>query len=193
MSCDDDAGWQTPSARQTTKRHQPESPKIYDRKRIATNNASTSKNSNKFSALDTEDQDNDNDREKEQEDNEVKPPPIILPNVSNINRMVADILKIIQKEDFAYKASRDGQIRLMIKNISSYRAVVKFLDETRKSFHTYQPKQERAYRVVLKGIHFTTPVSEIKSDIEQKGHKVRHISNIRNMKTKQPMPMFLST
>lgn len=189
MSTDSDAGWQTPCARQTTKRQHPDSPKIYDRKRIAsTNSATTSKNNNKFSALDSDDCDNDNN--EQQDDNEVKPPPIILPNVVNVNLMIADIVKVIKKEEYTYKASRDGQIRLMIKSIHSYRAVVKFLDDTKRSFHTYQPKQERAYRVVLKGLHFTTPISEIKNSIEENGHKVRNISNIRNRKSKQPMSMF---
>lgn len=58
------------------------------------------------------------------------------------------------------------------------------------NFHTYQLKSERAYRVVIKNLHYSTNINEIKEEIENLGHKVRNIINIRHKITKQPLSMF---
>ena len=68
--------------------------------------------------------------------------------------MINNLSKLIKSENYSYKSMRDGQVRLMIKDIQSYRVVVKYLDDTTINFHTYQLKQERAFRVVVKKIKF---------------------------------------
>ena len=67
---------------------------------------------------------------------------------------------------------------------------MKALTEKKTSFHTYQPKQERAYRVVLLHIHYTTDIEEIKTELKELGHHVRYIHNIRHGGTKKPLPKF---
>lgn len=99
-------------------------------------------------------------------------------------------LKLVNSENFSYKSMKDGQVRLMIKDIQSYRVVVKHLDDKKINFHTYQLKQERAYRVVVKNLHFSTPIPAIKEEIQSLGHQVRNVMNIKSRVTKQPMSMF---
>jgi len=57
-------------------------------------------------------------------------------------------------------------------------------------YHTYQLKDDRAFRVVIKNLHFSTNLDEIKSDEESKGHVVRNISNIKSRATKTSLNMF---
>ena len=52
----------------------------------------------------------------------------------------------------------------MIKSVDSYRKIVKYFEESKISFHTYQLKQEKAYRIVVKGLHHSTPVEDIKAE-----------------------------
>lgn len=184
-----DTGWQTPYGK-ATKRRREESPRMQRSKRQA--DVTTLENRNMFSELSTdEDDDNNNDQQQNTNNiNEPKPPPIIIPNVSNIKLMTTKLLSIISKDDFSYKSLRDGQIRLMIKSIDSYRKVVKYLDEKNINYHTYQVKQERAYRVVIKGVHFSTPVDDLKIEIESYGHEVRNIINAKSRINKQPLSMF---
>lgn len=104
--------------------------------------------------------------------------------------MTSNISKVINASEFTYKSFKDGQVRLMTKSISSYRTIVKYLDEKQIRFHTYQLKQERAYRIVVKNLHFTTPIDVIKDTIEKEGHKVRNIVNIKSRFTKEPLSMF---
>uniref|UniRef100_W8C1S6 Nucleic-acid-binding protein from transposon X-element n=1 Tax=Ceratitis capitata TaxID=7213 RepID=W8C1S6_CERCA len=127
----------------------------------------------------------------EEEDRNIpKPPPLIIPGVYNISEMINTISSVIDKKDFSYKSLKDGQIRLMITNIDSYRKIVKQLDSSNVSFHTYQLKQDRPYRVVLKGIHFSTSLEEINKNISSLGHKVRNVFNVKSRITKQPLSMF---
>ena len=44
--------------------------------------------------------------------------------------------------------------------------------------------------VVLKGLHFSIPVSEIKAEFFSLGPQVRNVTNVRSQVTKQPLPMF---
>lgn len=174
--------WQTPSVRKTSKRHL-SSPNIYVNKASYSGNAV-----NKFSVLDVS-SDEEQQNNTSEDDNE-KPPPIIIPNVGDIKSMIKSFSDQIKQDNFSYKSLRDGQIRLMVKNIPCYRKIVKFLDNNNLAYHTYQLKKERSYRVVVKKLHYSTPIDELKTEIESKGHKVRNITNIKTRNHREPLPMF---
>lgn len=74
------------------------------------------------------------------------------------------------QKDFWYKSLSDGQIRIMINNID-YRKTVKYLDSIKVCFRTYQPKQERLYRVVIKDNLFSTALIK---NITLLRHKARN-------------------
>lgn len=181
-SSEDDDNWQ----QVPIKRKHTGSPKIFCQKRP--HNDDVPSTSNRFESL----------RNNEVEDNEEtipnptvpKPPPIFIPYVGNIAKMVANINKIISTSDYSFKSLRDGQVRLMIKTVESYRKIVHYFDDSKVSYHTFQLKQERAFRVVLKGIHHTTPIPDIKAMLLSLGHQVRSVRNIISRVTKQPLPMF---
>jgi hypothetical protein len=48
------------------------------------------------------------------------------------------------------KALADNQVKVQPATTDSYRAITKALAEKQMEFHTYKPKEERSYRVVLK-------------------------------------------
>lgn len=119
-----------------------------------------------------------------------KPPPIFIPHVDNIDKMISQISKCIESTEFNYKSLKDGQVKLNIKNVESYRKVVTLLQSEGKSYHTFQLKPERAYRVVIKGLHHSTDVSDIKANLLSRGHQVRSVRNIVSRISKIPLPMF---
>jgi PAX-interacting protein 1 len=57
-------------------------------------------------------------------------------------------------------------------------------------FHTYQLKEERSYRVMLKNMHYSTNPQEIINEIEKLGHTVTNIWNIKQYRTKLPLSRF---
>ena len=57
-------------------------------------------------------------------------------------------------------------------------------------FHTYQLKQERPFRVVLRNIHHSVDLDELKFELQTLGHEVTNIGNIRHRVTKNPLSLF---
>jgi hypothetical protein len=72
----------------------------------------------------------------------------------------------------------------------SYRSISHILKDKGAEFHTFKPKEERNYRVVLKNMHYSINPDDIKSEIEKLGHKVENIWNIKQFQTKLPLSMF---
>ena len=71
-----------------------------------------------------------------------------------------------------------------------YTTIIKALTDKKTEFHTYKPKQDKAFRVVLKYVHPTTDLAEIKRSVKNKGHEVSSIWNINQRNTNKPLPMF---
>lgn len=119
-----------------------------------------------------------------------KPPPIFVPEVSDINRMASFIDSIISKSEYTYKCLNLNKVRISPLSPDAYRKLVRSLKDNEINFYTYQFKQDKSYRAVLKNMHFSTDLKDLKNSIEEYGHKVRNITNIRHFKTKNPLPIF---
>ena len=81
-------------------------------------------------------------------------------------------------------------IKLSCITPNTYREIVKHFKDKNIYFHTYQLKEERAFRVVIKHLHYTTDIHEIKRELSALGHKVRNITNLRHRQTKDPLNIF---
>ena len=51
-------------------------------------------------------------------------------------------------------------------------------------------KQDKAYRIVIRNLHYSIPIDERKEELRKRGHPVRNIFNIRHRVTKLPLSMF---
>jgi len=88
--------------------------------------------------------------------------------------LLKELRTIVKADSFSYKATGGGNIRLLPKDSTTYR----------------QPKEERAFRIVVKGLHYTTPLVEVKEAFEKLGYKVRDAKNAVSRATKLPLSMF---
>lgn len=119
-------------------------------------------------------------------------PPIFLPGVENVNNMIKDVKKLMDSAEFTYRAMPNGDIKICVQKIYSYRELVKFMDTNKVEYHTYQLKSERSFRVLMKGIHHTFPFDDIKEELEKtNGIKVRQINKVINRRTQLPYPATL--
>ena len=75
-------------------------------------------------------------------------------------------------------------MKIQAKNVEMFRLITKSLEEKNTEFHTFRPKQ-----VVLKGIHSSTPLEDIKDEIENLSHEILSISSIKQRVSKHPLPM----
>ncbi|KAL1139985.1 hypothetical protein AAG570_006962 [Ranatra chinensis] len=122
-----------------------------------------------------------------------KPPPIFLKYncTSNYIQLCKDIQENIQPATFKTKSGPKHLI-ILTDTPDGYRAAVKYLRNVKIEFHTFQPKEEKPFRVVIRGLHHTVPVELIKIELEELGFKIRNVSNviINRHGTKIPRPLF---
>ena len=162
-------------------------------KKSCLGNNTTSSNSNielgnQFDALsDSHEMDLDNTNKSKRES---KPPPIFIPDISDVQRMIKHILSVITIDEFTYKCLIDNKVKISTVSIDAYRKLIQELTRSKVNFHTFQIKSERAYRVVLKNMHFSNDPEDIKHAIEEYGHKVRNVSCMKSYKTKENLSMF---
>lgn len=86
---------------------------------------------------------------------------------------------------------RSGHIiKLMPSDICTYKAIRANFIANNISHYTYQLKSERAYRVVLRGLHSTEDTSLLKEELKEQGHDIRNIVNVLHRTSKKPLPLF---
>ena len=117
-----------------------------------------------------------------------KPPPIYIPDVLDIKPLIA-ILNDIVGEGFELKTIGRNQIRVLAHSIEKYGKITKTLIKEKVKFHTYQLKHERYFRTVLR-IHHSVDQNDLKKELEELGHDVGNIFNVRHRVTKNPLSLF---
>lgn len=142
--------------------------------------------SNSFTALDGIEQ---ADKPEIQAPKSIRPPPMFIDGVKNIQPL-QKLLEDVAKGEYEIKVLRNDRVKIQSKTAESYSTIYKELKAKDTEFFSYQPKQDRSFRVVLKNLHASTEKEEIKIAIEELGHKVLNVWNIQNSKTKQALPMW---
>ena len=117
-----------------------------------------------------------------------KPPPIYVRDVTVIPLL--QLLDQTTPKQYEIKALAQNQVRIQPTSPDAYRSIVKVLAEKNTTFHTFKPKEDRSYRVVLKNLHYSINPSDIQSELEKLGHTATNIHNIKHRLTKHPLPMF---
>ena len=119
-----------------------------------------------------------------------KPPPIYVHGVIDYAEMNKTITEVAEEEQFRTKTLASNKIKISCTTPTTYRTIVKHFKEKNIYFHTYQLKEDRAFRVVLKHLHYTTDIGDIKRELSVHGHTVRNVTNIRHRLTKDPLNLF---
>ena len=103
--------------------------------------------------------------------------------------MTKTIQKEIGKDESKLKISNNS-VKVLPANPDAYRKLTKLLKNMNANFHTYQLKQERPFRVVLRNIHHSVDLDELKFELQNLGHEVTNISNIKHRISKNPLSLF---
>lgn len=120
-----------------------------------------------------------------------KPEPIFVTGVINIASLKEVLNKILDNDLYTMTTLRSGHIiKIIPKDIQTYKIIREHFIANNVSHYTYQLKSEKAYRVVLRGLHASEDTTAITRELEHRGHKVRQIVSIRHRSTKEPLPIF---
>ncbi|KAL4142568.1 hypothetical protein QTP88_005004 [Uroleucon formosanum] len=102
------------------------------------------------------------------------PPPIFIQAQLNFNTFCIKLKEITDSTSFSCKTTTKG-VKLQTFSSDSYRSVVKFLKNENVSFHSYQSKESKPLRVVIRNLHPTTDkdyiikeLSELETHLTQK-------------------------
>lgn len=118
-----------------------------------------------------------------------KPPPIYLKSTVKEFNTLCTLLKSIGGENSFSCVTTTRGITIRPESSDVYRKFINILKVNGAQYHTFQLKEDRSYRVVLRGLHPSIPTTDIKNEIEQKGFKVRSIVNVLS-NTKLPLPLY---
>uniref|UniRef100_A0A2S2PDP3 Nucleic-acid-binding protein n=1 Tax=Schizaphis graminum TaxID=13262 RepID=A0A2S2PDP3_SCHGA len=119
----------------------------------------------------------------------LRPPPIFVRGVYNFPDLCTKLIELIGVDNFCCKSSTD-RVKIMTTNPESYRALVHFLKDQKAEFHTFQLKEDKPLRVVIRNLHPTTPTELIKSELEMRLFEVRQVSKVLHKVNKHPLPLF---
>lgn len=120
-----------------------------------------------------------------------KPPPIILYGIEDVNKLTELVETVADKNSFTYRITNRNQLRINTLDTEAYKRIITKFRESGLIGHTFNKKDERLCRIVIRNLHHTTPKSEIKEEIEKTGNTVvGEIINSRYGPDKKPTSTF---
>ncbi|KMQ85604.1 nucleic-acid-binding protein from transposon x-element [Lasius niger] len=146
--------------------------------------------SNRFANLDGNDELQEVGTNTEIKEKSIKPPPIFVDGVNNI-KPLTQLLNEHAGENYEIKVLHNEQVKIQPKSSEVYSIIVKQLELKETEFYTYRPKHERNFKVILKNMHYSSDVESIKKALQEIGHVVVNIWNIKQRITKRQLPMFV--
>jgi hypothetical protein len=102
---------------------------------------------------------------------EPKPPPIYIYGVNNFEAMLDNLVTVTKNDTYAVKALPNDIMKIMPNTPETYRKITQHVRDENIIHHTYQLKQERAYRIVIRDLHHSIPPSDIIEELNKKGTK----------------------
>jgi 3-methyladenine DNA glycosylase AlkC len=105
--------------------------------------------------------------------------------------MIKQTRDIAEDEQYCTKSLAKNVIKINCVTPETYRKLVTYFKDNNIFFHTYQLKEETAYRIAaIKCIQHSINTEDIRRKISELGHNVRNIINAQDKTTKEPLNLF---
>ncbi|KAL4125740.1 hypothetical protein QTP88_009980 [Uroleucon formosanum] len=117
------------------------------------------------------------------------PPPIFIEANLNYNTLCLKLKELTDTSSFVCKSTTKG-VKIQTFSSDSYRSVIKFLKEEDVSFHSYQSKENKPFRIVIRNLHPSTDKKHISKELSELGFQVKNITSVLHKSTKTPLPLF---
>ncbi|CAH2239421.1 jg7295, partial [Pararge aegeria aegeria] len=118
-----------------------------------------------------------------------KPEPIFVTGVINVGPLKNLLNDIMDCNSYSMTTLRSGHIVKIITH-DTYKKMREAFTANDISHYTYKLKSERAYRVLLRGLHSSENTETISNELRERGHEPRQVINVLQKKTKEPLPLF---
>ncbi|GBO17226.1 hypothetical protein AVEN_14488-1 [Araneus ventricosus] len=103
-----------------------------------------------------------------------------------------EILEAIQNK-FGLNNNKlgDGVIKIYPENVEMYQAIQRFCKTQGYECHVIIPKNERPFRVVVKGLGLDYDTEKLKNILVNQGVQVSKITRLTQQRNRQPLPFYL--
>ena len=118
-----------------------------------------------------------------------KPPPIYIQKVEEISPLKSELNKIAPNK-FDLKILSNGEVKVQLHSPTHYIETIKMLKLKSTEYYTYKPKNERGFKIILRNMHYSTDMDEIKQELLLQNHKVINIYNILQRGSRNPTSLF---
>jgi len=75
------------------------------------------------------------------------------------------LYEFLEEEQYTTRSLANGTIKLTCKTSDTYRTLVRYMRDNNIIHHTYQLKEEPSYRVVIKYLHHSVDVQDLRDEI----------------------------
>ncbi|GFW53883.1 probable RNA-directed DNA polymerase from transposon X-element [Trichonephila clavipes] len=114
-------------------------------------------------------------------------PPFFVSPKEDWRQLVA-LAKLIAP---SFQSQMSGRfLKVTVGDEVEYRNLSHWLEQTGVEFKSFMLKQDRPIKIVIRGLPSNTEPEDIKAEIEAEGFKVAKVSQMKNYRTKAPMPLF---
>lgn len=123
--------------------------------------------------------------EKEMRQTIPKPPPIYVQSVKYIHILIDALNTTTAKDTYILKVLPNDEIKIQPTDSVTYTKIIKVLKLKNTQYYTFKPKELRGFRVMLRNMHHSTDLNEIKKELADLNHKVINVHNITQRGTKK--------
>lgn len=134
---------------------------------------------------------------------EQQPPPINVTGITEYARLKL-LLEAVMDKEYKVTALNNNVWKINTPDSETYRALVTKLNTDKIQWFTYENKNERPIRVMVRGLHSTCPKEDVIEDLRFKGFKILDAVNIlrkekkdngqgEQITIKRGLPLFMLT
>jgi len=120
----------------------------------------------------------------------ILPQPVFIKGILDYIGLRNSIRDLIGPTSFSCKSST-AHLKIQTDSPDNYSKLTRLPEDINAQYRTYQLQSEKFLRIVIKNLYSTTPVEDIAAAIEEIGHSVKNIINIKHNQTKSSLPILL--
>ncbi|PNF20024.1 hypothetical protein B7P43_G05948 [Cryptotermes secundus] len=117
-------------------------------------------------------------RSQTQQQNVSKPPPIVIENMTNYKQMLNALTSAnIPLDGYQSKLLNNNRVKVNTTTAETYRAITALLNNKGIQWHSFEDKQTRDIKVMVKDLHHSIDPIDIVNHFNQQGLKAKNATN----------------
>lgn len=126
---------------------------------------------------------------KQKTKKEPAPPPVIVDAVNNFSELHDKLRTTVS--NLQMKIISNDNIKINVTDDESYRNLTSMLNKDGISWYSFENKQNRPIKVIVKNLHHSCEPLKIVNELRNRGYKAVDAVNKLKWKTKKPLNMFM--